>query len=69
MCFEEEEAQERKTTESHLGSGRIYIYIIYGGLFAQLLTYLPTSFISFISIAFFHDEPAIILDRLLDFLA
>lgn len=68
MCFEEEEAQERKTTESHLASGRIYIFI-YGGLFAQLLTYLPTSFISFISIAFFHDEPAIILDRLLDFLA
>lgn len=68
MCFEEEEERkEKKTTESHLASGRIYI--IYGGLFAQLLTYLPTSFISFISIAFLHDEPAIILDRLLDFLA
>lgn len=66
MCFEEEEAQERKTTESHLAV--VYIYYIWS-LFAQLLTYLPTSFISFISIAFFHDEPAIILDRLLDFLA
>lgn len=39
---------------------RIYIYVEDGGLLAQLLTYLPTSFVLFISVAFFHDERMII---------
>lgn len=64
---------QEKQSKSHLAFGRIYIYLhptyiyihptyiyIYDHLLAQLLTYLPTSFVFFISVAFFHDERMII---------